>query len=140
MIVRTRAKPLDPSLPQGVAPRRQIGIDATIPEGIPREYSERITYAYADRARIDDYMNGEADAPGQAGDDIEVTVLANKILDVIGAEPLYYTDIAERFSAYDFRTVARALGHLHATEKLWQDAHGRMCVRGSQFAATPPRR
>ena len=45
---------------------------------------------------------------------------------------LYYTDIAERFAAYDFRTVARALGHLHATEKLWQDARGRMCVRGSE--------
>jgi 2,5-furandicarboxylate decarboxylase 1 len=143
IVSNARAKPLDPSLPQGygvVPTGAKVGIDATIPEGIPREYYERITYAYADRARIDDYMNGKADAPGQAGDDIEVTTLAKKILDVIGAEPLYYTDIAERFSAYDFRTVARALGHLHATEKLWQDARGRMCVRGSQFAATPPRR
>ena len=58
----------------------------------------------------------------------------------IAKKPLYYTDIAERFSAYDFHTVARALGHLHATEKLWQDARGRMCVRGSKFAAKPPRR
>jgi 2,5-furandicarboxylate decarboxylase 1 len=33
--------------------------------------------------------------------------------------------------------VAQALGHLHATEKLWQDARGRMCVRGSEFAAKP---
>ena len=56
----------------------------------------------------------------------------------IGAEPLYYTDIAERFSTYDFQTVARALGHLHASEKLWQDSRGRMCVRGSPFAAKPP--
>ena len=144
MIVgNARAKPLDPSLPQGygvVPTGAKVGIDATIPEGIPREYYERITYAYADRARIDDYVNGKADEPGQAGDDIEVAALAKKILDVITAEPLYYTDIAERFCAYDFRTVARALGHLHATEKLWQDARGRMCVRGSQFAATPPRR
>ena len=143
IVSNARAKPLDPSLPQGygvVPTGAKVGIDATIPEGIPREYYERITYAYADRASIDDYMNGKADARGQAGDDIEVTALAKKILDVIGAEPLYYTDIAERFSAYDFRTVARALGHLHATEKLWQDARGRMCVRGSQFAATPPRR
>jgi 2,5-furandicarboxylate decarboxylase 1 len=41
---------------------------------------------------------------------------------------------------HDFRTVARALGSLHATEKLWQDPRGRMCVRGSDFAAKPPRR
>ena len=45
-----RAKPLDPSLPQGygVAPTGgKVGIDSTIPENIPRESYERITYAYA---------------------------------------------------------------------------------------------
>jgi hypothetical protein len=47
-------------------------------------------------------------------------------------------DDAERFSAYDFRTVARALGYLHETEKLWQDPRGKMCVRGSKFAAVLP--
>src|SRR5499427_1800205 len=143
IVSNARAKPLDPSLPQGygvVPTGAKVGIDATIPEGIPREYYERITYAYADRARIDDYVNGKSDEPGQAGDDIEVAAVAKKILDVIAAEPLYYTDIAERFSSYDFRTVARALGHLHATEKLWQDPRGKMCVRGSDFAAKPPRR
>ena len=61
-----------------------------------------------------------------------------KILAAIEKEPLYYTDIAERFADYDFRTVARALGHLHKTEKLWQDPRGKMCVRGSKFAAVLP--
>ena len=144
MIVgNARAKPLDPSLPQGygvVPTGAKVGIDATIPEAIPHEYYERITYAYADRARIDDYVNGKADAAGEAGDERAVEELAAKILAAIGKEPLYYTDVAERFSSYDFRTVARALGHLHATEKLWQDPRGRMCVRGSEFAAKPPRR
>ena len=56
----------------------------------------------------------------------------------IDKEPLYYTDIAERFAAYNFNTVARALGHLHATERLWQDPRGKMCVRGSKFAAVLP--
>ena len=142
VVSNARAKPLDPSLPQGygvVPTGAKIGIDATIPEGIPREYYERITYAYADRAKITDYVNGKSDAAGLAGDETEVAVLAEKILQMIAKEPLYYTDIAERFSAYDFRTVARALGHLHASEKLWQDPRGRMCVRGSQFAAKPPR-
>jgi 2,5-furandicarboxylate decarboxylase 1 len=143
VVSNARAKPLDPSLPQGygvVPTGAKVGIDATIPEGIPREYYERITYAYADRAKIGDYINGKADAAGLMGDDIEVAALADKILQTIAKEPLYYTDIAERFCAYDFRTVARALGHLHATEKLWQDPRGRMCVRGSEFAAKPPRR
>src|SRR5712691_7129762 len=138
-----RAKPLDPSLPQGfgvVPTGAKVGIDATIPEGIPREHYERITYAYADRAKIDDYVNGKKDEAGEAGDEAVVAALADKILQAITKQPLYYTDISERFASYDFRTVARALGHLHATEKLWQDSRGRMCVRGSEFAAKPPRR
>jgi 2,5-furandicarboxylate decarboxylase 1 len=143
IVTNARAKPLDPSLPQGfgvVPTGAKVGIDATIPEGIPHEHYERITYAYADRARIDDYVNGKADEAGEAGDEAAVAKLAQKILDAIGKQPLYYTDVAERFAAYDFRTVARALGHLHATEKLWQDSRGRMCVRGSEFAAKPPPR
>src|SRR5579862_6543926 len=143
VVTNARAKPLDPSLPQGsgiVPTGAKVGIDATIPEGIPREHYERITYAYADRAKIDDYVNGKSDPGGQAGDEAEVVTLAEQILDAIAIEPLYYTDIAERFAAFDFNTIARAIGHLHATEKLWQDPRGRLCVRGSEFAAKPPQK
>ena len=140
IVSNARAKPLDPSLPQGfgvVPTGAKVGIDATIPEGIPREHYERITYAYAERAKIDDYVNGKTDSGGKAGDAAAIDALAQQILEVIAKDPLYYTDIAERFSAHDFRTVAQALGHLHASEKLWEDPRGRMCVRGSQFAAKP---
>src|SRR6201986_3429927 len=72
MIVgNARAKPLDPSLPQGfgvVPTGAKVGIDATIPEGIPKEHYERITYAYADTAKIDEYVGGKKDQQGQAGD------------------------------------------------------------------------
>jgi 2,5-furandicarboxylate decarboxylase 1 len=143
IVTNARAKPLDPSLPQGfgvVPTGAKVGIDATIPEGIPREHYERITYAYADRAKIEDYVNGKADEHGHGGDDAEVAALAKEILTMIDREPLYYTDLADRFSSYNFCTVARALGLLHKTEALWQDSRGRMCVRGSQFAAKPPAR
>jgi len=143
IIGNARAKPLDPSLLQGagiVPTGAKVGIDATIPDGIPKEHYERITYAYAETAKIDDYVNGKKDAAGKAADDAEVAALAKVILAAIEEAPLYYTDIAEKFSAYDFRTVARAIGHLHATEKLWQDPRGRMCVRGSKFAASPPKK
>jgi 2,5-furandicarboxylate decarboxylase 1 len=141
IISGARAKPLDPSLPQGfgvVPTGAKVGIDATIPEGIPHEHYERITYAYADTARIGDYEQGKADKAGDAGDEGAVVALAEEILQAIAQQPLYYTDIAERFSSFDFRTVARAIGHLHETEKLWQDPRGRMCMRGSEFAAKPP--
>ncbi len=70
MIVgNARAKPLDPSLPQGfgvVPTGAKVGIDATIPEGIPKEHYERITYAYADTAKIDDYVKRQGRQDGRA--------------------------------------------------------------------------
>jgi 2,5-furandicarboxylate decarboxylase 1 len=142
IIPHARAKPLDPSLPPtppGVVPTgAKVGIDATIGEGIPLERYERIAYAYADRAKIDDYVKGKCDAIGKGADNDSVSTLAKDILAAIEQRPLYYSDIAERFAEYDFPVIARALGELHRLEKLWQDPEGRMCVRGSAFAAVPP--
>src|SRR6202521_4094021 len=136
IVTNARGKPLDPSLPPtppGVVPTTaKIGIDATIGEGIPKERFERIAYAYADTAKIGDYLKGKADSSGKAGDERAVAALADEILKAIAEKPLYYTEVAERFAAHDFQTVARALGHLHATERLWQDPEGRMCERGSK--------
>ena len=143
IVPNARAKPLDPSLPQGfgvVPTGTKVGIDATIPEGIPKEHYERITYAYAETAKVDDYVKGKPDVEAKTGGDAEIARLGEEILAAIDKEPLYYTDIAERFSRYTFNTVARALGHLHASERLWQDPRGRICVRGSAFAAKPPAR
>src|SRR3954471_2646049 len=86
VIPGARAKPLDPSLavmPPGVVPTgAKVGVDATIGEGIPRERFERIAYAYADRAKIADYLAGKADAPtGKvAVEDSKVATLAQSIL------------------------------------------------------------
>ncbi len=140
IVTHARGKPLDPSLPPtppGVVPTTaKVGIDATISEGIPRERYERISYAYADRAKIADYLGGKADAAHGAPQG-SVEELARRIYETIERTPAYYTELAEKFSAYDFQTVARAMGKLHAEQTLWQDARGRLCVRGSAFAAQP---
>jgi len=143
VIPGSRAKPLDPSLavtPPGVVPTgAKVGIDATISEGIPRERFERIAYAYTDRARIDDYYAGKADPAQQtASGEAAVSELAEKIRELIGLTPKYYSELAEHFADYDFQTVARALGRLHETGLLWQDPRGRMCLKDSAFAAKPP--
>lgn len=140
IVTHARGKPLDPSLPPaapGVVPTTaKVGIDATISEGIPRERYERISYAYAERAKIADYVAGKSD-PAQRAAPGSTAELAQKIHALIGKTPLYYSELAEKFSGYDFQTVARALGALHAEQKLWQDPKGRLCVRGSAFAAKP---
>ena len=64
--------------------------------------------------------------------------LAEQILSLIESEPKYYQEIAEHLSEYEFQVVARAMGQLHAEEKLWQDERGRACVRGSVHAAKVP--
>jgi 2,5-furandicarboxylate decarboxylase 1 len=143
MIVNNaRAKPLDPSLPPtppGVIPTTaKVGIDATISEGIPKERFERITYAYAATAKIADYMGGKADATGEVASERIIPGLAGKIADVLAETPLYFTDVAERFSEYEFNAVARAIGLLHEQEKLWQDPRGRLCLKDSAFAAKLP--
>ncbi len=144
VIPGARAKPLDPSLPvvpSGMVPTgAKVGIDATIGEGIPRERFERISYAYAENARLKDYVAGKADsAPATIDASIDqVAELAQKIYALIEKTPRYYSEVAEHFSDYDFRSITRAMARLHADEKLWQDPRGRMCIRGSAFAARPP--
>ena len=144
IIPGARAKPLDPSLavmPPGVVPTgAKMGIDATISEGIPKERFERIAYAYADTAKVADYVGGKADpVPAQVtADDRTIAALADDIFALIETTPLYYSAIAEKFAQHPFPTIAKALGKLHTDERLWQDPRGRMCVRGSQFAAKPP--
>ncbi|GGF80352.1 hypothetical protein GCM10007301_45570 [Azorhizobium oxalatiphilum] len=142
VVTGARGKPLDPSLPPtppGVVPTTaKVGIDATISEGIPKERYERIAYAYADTAKIADYQAGKTDPAGTVAGDDEVVRLADAIAETIGEAPRFYTDLAEQFSNFAFPMIARALGHLHATDRLWQDPRGRMCLKGSAFAAKPP--
>ncbi len=142
IVNNVRGKPLDPSLPPtpvGVVPTTsKIGIDATIPENVPRERYERITYAYTETAKVEDYEKGKEDSGGKIVEDTKLGALADDILKVIAETPLYYTEVAEHFAEYDFRSIARAIGLLHESERLWQDPKGKMCERGSKFAAVPP--
>ena len=146
VIPGARAKPLDPSLPvvpPGTVPTgAKVGIDATIGEGIPHERYERISYAHADTVKLADYVAAKDDtAPVMKSVSAEqVSQLAQKIHALIEKTPLYYSEIAAQFAEFDFQAVTRALGKLHTEEKLWQDARGRMCIRGSAFAARPPAR
>lgn len=137
IIPGARAKPLDPSLfiTPGVVPTgAKVGIDATISEGIPRERYERVAFAYADTAKIGDYVKGKADAITESADQ---KAIENQIFSLIEKEPMYYTDLSRHFAQTDFVVLARALGQLHADNKLWKDPIGRLCVKGSKFDAKP---
>jgi 2,5-furandicarboxylate decarboxylase 1 len=146
IISGARSKPLDPSLPPttgGVPTTAKSGIDATIPENVPRERYERITYAYANQVKLDDVLgdavlgtgDGAMEAPTRSAD---VPALAERIRALIEHQPLYVADIAEQFEAEGFAAVSRAMGELHRAGVLWQDPVGRYCPVDSPFAARPP--
>ncbi len=57
-----RGKHIDPSLKAWTLPKdalpttAKLGIDATIPEGIPRSRYERMKYSFKDEVRLEDYL------------------------------------------------------------------------------------
>jgi 2,5-furandicarboxylate decarboxylase 1 len=160
VISGARSKPLDPSLPPvpGRIPTTgKLGIDATIPDDVPRERFQRMSYAYANQVTLAQVMSGgsgakgvsgakgkaqsgaaAADSPVGAPADSGIAALAAQIREVIGVEPLYFAELAERFEAHGFQAVARAVGALHEAGDLWQDPVGRYCLTGSDFAAKSP--
>lgn len=136
-----RSKPLDPSLPP--APGRipttaKCGVDATIPDDVPRERYERITYVCAGQVRLEDVLRDAAGPPLKEPPPVDLAVLAARIRAALGRAPLYFAEIAERFAGEGFGAVTRALGELHAAGALGQDPAGRYCVSGSAGAARLP--
>jgi len=152
VISGARSKPLDPSLaptPGRIPTTAKMGIDATIPDDVPRERFQRMSYAYADRITLAEVIGDASNARGKTGgrpkakskatsDGAGTAALAARIREAIGAEPLYFAELAERFEAHGFQAVARAVGALHQAGELWQDPVGRYCLTGSDFAAQPP--
>jgi 2,5-furandicarboxylate decarboxylase 1 len=134
-----RSKPLDPSLPPvpgHIPTTAKMGIDATIPDDVPRERYERIAYAYADTVSLADVVkNGSGRPP--AGD-VDEDALAERIRKAISTKPMYFAELTEAFEAEGFQAVARAVGNLHESGALWQDPVGKFCLEGSDFAAKPP--
>ena len=81
-----------------------MGIDATIPDNVPRERFHRIAYAYADEVMLEDFI-GSAKAASQPVIEIDPENLAAQIKDLISVEPLYFAELCERFVAHGFQTV-----------------------------------
>jgi 2,5-furandicarboxylate decarboxylase 1 len=142
IVADARSKPLDPSLP--VTPGRipttaKCGVDATIPDDVPRERYERIAYVCAGQVRLEDVLREAGGPPLKEAPPADVAALAARIRAALEREPLYFAEVAERFAPEGFAAVTRALGELHAAGALGQDAVGRHCLARSAEAASLPR-
>ncbi len=118
-----RAKPLDPVLPPGMEPMliARLGIDATIPEGIPELRYDRIKYAHLDEVSLDALPPSKERAPKTNAEELatQIAVYLQK------TQPTYYVEILDHFAQNPYQTVIQSMGLLYEQGKLRRDVEGR---------------
>ena len=129
ILSNARSKPLDPSIPpssNGVPTTAKMGIDATIPENVPRYRYNRIVYHNQGKALLDDYL-GESPSKSQplpeSGSTIES--LAGRALTMLGEKRLTFSELLDAFSDQGFATVMAFVGHLNERKQITLDEEGK---------------
>jgi 2,5-furandicarboxylate decarboxylase 1 len=131
IVSNARSKPLDPSLPP--APGRipttaKMGIDATIPEDVPRIRYNRIAYFNQNKIKLADYLE-TVELPAKPARKVKaaetVESMREKILESLAKSHRFFPDLLEVFPKEEFRTIAEAVGMLHQQGKIVQDKEGK---------------
>ena len=133
VVTNARSKPLDPSLPApttGQIPTTaKMGIDATIPENVPRNRYNRIVYFNQGKVELKDYL-GAADPPSAKGKPGEtVDVMTEKIIAALKKNHHFFPELLALFPSSDYRTIATAVGKLHQEGKIIQDGEGKYQIK-----------
>ena len=134
IISNARSKPLDPSLPptNGIPTTAKMGIDATIPENVPRERYHRIVYFNEGKAQLKDYL-GEKESVDRnsprPSSKQDISTLTKMILEQLTTEHRFFAELLNLFSEHEFATIARAVGQLNETGKITQDSNGKYQIK-----------
>lgn len=138
IVSNARAKPLDPSLPlpiDGKIPTTaKMGIDATIPENIPRQRYTRIVYFNQGKVDLKNYL-GPADEPKGAGvaeAGMTVDEVVEKIAAILEKSHCFFADLLEKLPRADYKTVASAVARLYEDGKIKQDKDGKFELKTLQ--------
>jgi 2,5-furandicarboxylate decarboxylase 1 len=128
IVPNARSKPLDPSLPpsEGIPTTAKMGIDATIPENVPRERYQRIVYFNQGKVDLKDFVRADAvSPPGTEKAQRDVNAVATKIAAELGNGPKSFGELLALFADLTYRTIAEALGLLTETRRIAQDTQGK---------------
>ena len=141
IISNARSKPLDPSLPptDGIPTTAKMGIDATIPENVPRERYKRIVYFNEKKAQLKDYLGPAAKSVAKGK--VEVTEspleeLTEKILKALSKSPKFFAEILDLFPREGYGKIARVIGSLHQEDKITQDGEGKYQLKVEGLSQT----
>jgi hypothetical protein len=105
-----------------------MGIDATIPENVPRSRYNRIVYFNQGKVDINDFVgtsNGAATAVFGPSPMETVDTLAEEILGVLQNSPQFYAELLALYPNTGCRTIASAMGQLQRQGKIVQNGDGR---------------
>ena len=129
ILSNARSKPLDPSIPpsaNGVPTTAKMGIDATIPENVPRYRYNRIVYHNQDKAALDDYLSESPAAPQPAAaDDEAIERLAERTLGMLREKRLTFSELLDAFPDQAFADVMATVGHLNERRQVTLDEEGK---------------
>ena len=130
ILSNARSKPLDPSLPptDGIPTTAKMGIDATIPENVPRERYQRIVYFNQGEVRLEDYVGekrGTRSGPKEFAEKGDLEGLAERLLEALAQAHKFFAELLNLFPDQAYGRVARAIGLLSEKDKITQDQEGR---------------
>ena len=133
-ISNARSKPLDPSLPptDRIPTTAKMGIDATIPENVPRERYQRIVYFNEGKVELKDFL-AEATGTTRLGkrrkDDDLLDPLAERIFRSLSQGHKFFGEILNLFSDKPYRSIVTAIGMLQQKKKIEQDREGKYQIK-----------
>lgn len=127
ILSNARSKPLDPSIPPsaGVPTTAKMGIDATIPENVPRYRYNRIIYHNQGKTKLTDYLSESPSAVGQPGLEESADALAEQVLAMLTEQRLTFSEILDTFPDTPFPKVMQLIGLLNEQKKVTLDEEGK---------------
>ncbi len=132
IVSNARSKPLDPSLPpptMGKIPTTaKMGIDATIPEDVPRNRYNRIVYFNQGKVQLKDFIGAPktpAKSITEAKHSEAASEMAAKIMAALKTSHYFFADLLAQFPQAEYRAIAAALGRLHQQGQIAQDSEGK---------------
>jgi 2,5-furandicarboxylate decarboxylase 1 len=135
IVSNARSKPLDPSLPPAagrIPTTAKMGIDATIPEDVPKIRYNRIVYFNQHKVKLADYLGDENKPPNRPARVMAAETtesMTEKILEALGQSHRFFPDLLAIFPQSEFKTVSETVGLLHQQGKIMQDNEGKYQIK-----------